>query len=624
MVVAVILPVLLLAGATPPGAAQAGEVFDEATVQFARQVDARTLSLLAVQYEGRTAILDTLAREELGPMVGTERIDGVEPAVAYLEFYFNAGRYLSRPIIQVREKQMRAYLADFMAGRAREEFLRTRRLAPVSLAEDSVLSALLAGGRASLSDEVFARQVCLEVNLRVLGVPVVEIPSEWGGVGSLREALEGLSKRPELRVPSDRLVTRYWSFLAIDGPRFIPTGGQWISLAEARQVPGRLASYLAAQGRCALSLGESPLWRGLQRAHLAVMHAWLNPEVNPEVLSAWRKLNDLRKAWRARDAGGVNRVARELLESLPACASPGVYPSMTVRQLERLYNRLYKTTIVWIGCAVAMVFLILAAGSGRRWARWAGLGVFGLSTGAMLAGFIGRWIISGRQWYLPPIMNQFEAVVGSALLAALLALGLELAWKRNYFALAASFYATAALLCGFFLPEQMGAGVSARPGILNSPVMAVHVAVIIIGHAMAGMTFFISLAYLVVMASQAIRGAPAPARIEDGRASPPALTVIDRCNLIVAQLACWTLALGTILGSYWGDMAWGRWWGWDPKETWALITVIIYVAVLHLRLAIPARHRGWATAVGCIVGAAAMVFNWIFVSYVIPGKHSYA
>jgi ABC-type transport system involved in cytochrome c biogenesis permease subunit len=141
---------------------------------------------------------------------------------------------------------------------------------------------------------------------------------------------------------------------------------------------------------------------------------------------------------------------------------------------------------------------------------------------------------------------------------------------------------------------------------------------------MAGMTFFISLAYLVVMASQAIRGAPAPARIEDPRTSPPALIVIDRCNLIVAQLACWTLALGTILGSYWGDMAWGRWWGWDPKETWALITVIIYVAVLHLRLAIPARHRGWATAVGCIVGALAMVFNWIFVSYVIPGKHSYA
>jgi ABC-type transport system involved in cytochrome c biogenesis permease subunit len=98
---------------------------------------------------------------------------------------------------------------------------------------------------------------------------------------------------------------------------------------------------------------------------------------------------------------------------------------------------------------------------------------------------------------------------------------------------------------------------------------------------------------------------------------------LDRCNVIFARLALWTLALGTILGAYWADFAWGRWWGWDRKETWALITAMIFLAALHIRLALPPRWQAPATAALCVVGGGAMLVNWFLVSY-MPGMHSYA
>jgi len=173
----------------------------------------------------------------------------------------------------------------------------------------------------------------------------------------------------------------------------------------------------------------------------------------------------------------------------------------------------------------------------------------------------------------------------------------------------------------------MGASIRAQHGILASPIMAVHVAFIIVGHAMVGMTFFISVAYLVALATRAARGEngrQAPAEDSAGDGPGDSLGVIDRCNLIVAQLAAWMVAVGTMLGAYWADFSWGRWWGWDPKEVWALMTALAFVAILHLRLALPPRHRGWATAVLSMLGTGLMLFNWVGVNYFFHGLHSYA
>ncbi|HUT01541.1 MAG TPA: cytochrome c biogenesis protein CcsA [Phycisphaerae bacterium] len=551
------------------GGARGGEVFDAETLAFAARVNADALSLLGVQYNARIAILDTLARDQLDQMYGARTIDSLPPAVAFLEVYLNAGRYADAPVIYVREKNMRAFVRKHLDAKTAAVFQRTNRLPPASLLDTEAWHLLIHSRRAASADMQRA-----------------------GGISSLREALPRLSARKEFRVAIDRLSARYSSFLATEMLHVAPSAGdRWLPAEEAFRMAASAATRPAG--------GRNP------------------------VAVQWAALRD---AWRSRDAGKVNLLIVQI-GMLTALAAGPTYPSERLGGLERLYNQTNQFTIVWIGYAVALGLLILAAASGRRWPQWAGLGFFCLSTLGMLVGFVVRWLISGRAWYLPPIMNQFEAVIGSALLGALIAIVLELAWRKSYFALAASLYATIALLSGVIFPEQMGAGIRAQHGILSSPVMAAHVTVIIIGHALVGMTFFISLAYLGVLAfaGSGFENAP-PSGPPDLRPARDlaTLAVIDRCNLIVAQLACWTVVVGTILGAYWGDFAWGRWWGWDPKETWALITCLVYVILLHVRFVTPVRWRGLVTALICILGCLVMLFNWIVVNFFLAGKHSYA
>jgi cytochrome c-type biogenesis protein CcsB len=100
------------------------------------------------------------------------------------------------------------------------------------------------------------------------------------------------------------------------------------------------------------------------------------------------------------------------------------------------------------------------------------------------------------------------------------------------------------------------------------------------------------------------------------------LRTIDACNVVVLQLAFWLLGVGIILGAVWADQSWGRPWGWDPKETFALVTWIVYLIVVHVRISVA--HKGWWTAVLSIVGFFVMLFNWVGVNFFLVGLHSYA
>jgi len=88
------------------------------------------------------------------------------------------------------------------------------------------------------------------------------------------------------------------------------------------------------------------------------------------------------------------------------------------------------------------------------------------------------------------------------------------------------------------------------------------------------------------------------------------------------QVAVLLLAVGTLLGALWADNAWGRFWGWDPKEVWALVSLLAYLAVLH------ARRAGWAGDFGlclaAVLGATVILFNWYGVNFLLGvGLHSY-
>ncbi len=102
----------------------------------------------------------------------------------------------------------------------------------------------------------------------------------------------------------------------------------------------------------------------------------------------------------------------------------------------------------------------------------------------------------------------------------------------------------------------------------------------------------------------------------------PPLKVLDDLGYKAIMVGFPLLTLGIVTGAAWANYAWGTYWGWDPKETWSLITWLIYAAYLHARFT--AGWRGKKTAILSVIGFAAVVFTYIGVNFVLSGLHSYA
>ena len=98
-------------------------------------------------------------------------------------------------------------------------------------------------------------------------------------------------------------------------------------------------------------------------------------------------------------------------------------------------------------------------------------------------------------------------------------------------------------------------------------------------------------------------------------------TTLARLNYQLIRIAVLLLAIGTILGGLWADVSWGRFWGWDPKEVGALVSLLVYLVVLH------GRHVGYrgdlSMAAGSVLGFTAILLTWFVVNFWMGGKHSY-
>ncbi|MCO6435853.1 MAG: cytochrome c biogenesis protein CcsA [Phycisphaerae bacterium] len=106
------------------------------------------------------------------------------------------------------------------------------------------------------------------------------------------------------------------------------------------------------------------------------------------------------------------------------------------------------------------------------------------------------------------------------------------------------------------------------------------------------------------------------------RERPSTGEVYDGATMVLVELSFVMLWAGLVMGAIWADHSWGRPWGWDPKEVFALNTFIIFLILIHVRLKV--RDKGFWTAVLAILGFEVMMFNWIAVNFVITGLHSYA
>jgi hypothetical protein len=107
------------------------------------------------------------------------------------------------------------------------------------------------------------------------------------------------------------------------------------------------------------------------------------------------------------------------------------------------------------------------------------------------------------------------------------------------------------------------------------------------------------------------------------RRPPEACNTLGGFMYKATQVAVVLLAAGTVLGALWADVAWGRFWGWDAKEVWALISLLVYLSILH------GRYAGWfgnfGLAASSVFGASAIIMAWYGVNYFLrSGLHTYA
>jgi ABC-type transport system involved in cytochrome c biogenesis permease subunit len=205
---------------------------------------------------------------------------------------------------------------------------------------------------------------------------------------------------------------------------------------------------------------------------------------------------------------------------------------------------------------------------------------------------------------------------------------------RNLFVLGASACAMTAMMCSHFMPVTLDRSIQHIMPVLHDVWLYIHTNVIIFSYCLIGMAAVTALLYLRHRLGGGGRDyaraggagelilASAPGNSFLKAARPSSGAVLDGATMVLMELSFVLLWAGIVMGAIWADHSWGRPWGWDPKEVFALNTFIVFLLLVHVRLKV--RDKGLWTAVLACAGCAVMLFNWIVINFVIAGLHSYA
>ncbi|MDR2123351.1 MAG: c-type cytochrome biogenesis protein CcsB [Flavobacteriaceae bacterium] len=219
-----------------------------------------------------------------------------------------------------------------------------------------------------------------------------------------------------------------------------------------------------------------------------------------------------------------------------------------------------------------------------------------------------RWFISGHE----PWSNGYEAVMFISWIGVLASFVLYR--NRNEFVPAAGCL-VAVILMGFAHGvDQMNPQITPLVPVLKSYWLMIHVAVIASSYGFFGLSALIGAVVLVLFI---INNKKISHKVED---SIRELTIINEISLIIG---IFLLTIGTFLGGIWANESWGRYWSWDPKETWAFISVIVYAIVLHLRL-VPGWRGRYIFNLLSLLAFSSVIMTYFGVNYYLSGLHSYA
>ncbi len=265
------------------------------------------------------------------------------------------------------------------------------------------------------------------------------------------------------------------------------------------------------------------------------------------------------------------------------------------------------TFVYGLSALLYIICLIFRKDAPGRAATWTAiLGVAGNILGVGL-----RWVESYQLGYgHAPLSNLYESLVFFAWAIVTIYLFVERRYKNRVigaFTMPLAFLAMAYASLSPNISDRIQPLIPA----LKSNWLIAHVITCFLGYAGFAIAFGISLMYVV-------RERPGGQGPVSSRFPEPA--TLDDLTHKMVQFGFLFLSIGIITGAVWANSAWGRYWGWDPKETWSLITWFVYATLLHARL-----MRGWRgrkIAYISILGFMAVLFTYFGVN-LLPGLHSY-
>jgi ABC-type transport system involved in cytochrome c biogenesis permease subunit len=627
---ATVAPLLALFCLAPTARAAEPFAASKNAVALDRQIDWTHAKLIAVQDAGRYKTLESFARERINAMYGSGHLPGLSPTASVFELLFNGPQYDDVPLVKVRERDLRIDFTERMPEAERSRVRQTGYLTPRELRDPTVQKRIHQLLPINTKTRALNRILDAQATVRNLSDDMHIVPRP----GASREA--AWYAPDELRANAARAVPE----------------GQRLSDDELNRRFG-------------------PLVLGITPADAA------------RALEPWLRLED---AWKRADAPAVQTALNNLVTVLPTLAAPGVYPPEAQRSAEAYYYETFTSNTMFskaflgpLAYVLGAVFAVIAFVT--RWPNPRRISLLLLTLGlAWHAYMVGlRWYILGRI----PVANMFEAITAAAWGGIALALIAELVYRTYVFLIAANVAGFFALTVASFVPG--GAAITSMMGILDSIMLRLHTVLIVLAYALIFIGAVIAVIYLIgyyfhalrlyfraasagaqagpamprrTAATQQSRQSPsvprlagkvdqrsqiaageshsadaalpapvlagaAPSDVGLGPPLPGWLHNTDWSHLIALNMAFILLFVGgVVLGAVWADFSWGRPWGWDPKETFALNTWLIYAVLFHVRYVV--RNKALWTAWLSVLGCAMMLFNWFVVNYYIVGLHSYA
>ena len=410
--------------------------------------------------------------------------------------------------------------------------------------------------------------------------------------------------------------------------QFFDENGNYKLLNEMQKIYGKSPAERSATDKDMMKLDErvNIVFQLLDYSLLRIYpnpndasHTWYPPNVNPSVFPKEDSLfiansfkNYLAEVNNSLQSGNWSKPEKLLAEikEFQLKNDSGAHINSEKINAEISYNKLR----IFDRCKLAYfisggLLLIIAFMQLLKKRKWEDVGIKILSI-AILCVFLIHAVGMGMRWYIggyAPWSNSYETMVYVSW-ATVLA-GIIFGRKSTItMALATLFGGVILFVSGLnWMDPQIGTLVP----VLKSPWLMFHVAVIVAAYGFFGIGFLLGIANLSLIAF-AKKSKLIIFRIKE-------LSITNNVALLVGLVL---MSIGTFLGAIWANESWGRYWGWDPKETWALITMIVYAVVTHIHL-IKKRDNLWLFNLLSVFAFASVLMTFFGVNYLLSGMHSY-